>query len=512
MFDIRTVCLSDLHIGQPNSLMTNVAATTGRDGLPFAVNRDQPSRTAAGLCQIIRALVAANESAGAERPTLLLDGDILEMDLADLSVADAGFASFLRALTGAEGNPFGRVLYLPGNHDHHLWEWARERQVAELAARAAARGSNEPADVGGHSTRLFAAPAELPRSVFLESCLKRIAGSTHVQTAMAYPNFGARVAPGGRTVIFSHGHFIDSVCYGATELVNLIFPKRKQPATVEEIEAENFAWIDFFWSTLGRSGAAGAELNQAYFCVDNAASRQAMLERVAKNLNAMAVAAVAKEPWWKRWGVKLIARTGVIDCLLQRGGDALEKSLGAASSFPLTGSRSEKLAWFVEQPLRRQMPDEPEAVSPETVFVFGHTHLPFQLSRSFAGFGAVRLCNIGGWVVETVTPDPHHGGSALLIDEQLHVAVLRLYNETADGAATPVVLEPVLPDDPEQNPFYQRLKNLMETAAMEKRVGDFAAATAADIAVRRQILVDLQKTITDENPSAKSPAQSFNSR
>ncbi len=31
-----------------------------------------------------------------------------------------------------------------------------------------------------------------------------------------------------------------------------------------EIEKENFAWIDFFWSTLGRSGNMGSDVELIY--------------------------------------------------------------------------------------------------------------------------------------------------------------------------------------------------------------------------------------------------------
>ncbi len=43
--------------------------------------------------------------------------------------------------------------------------------------------------------------------------------------------------------------------------------------------------------------------------------------------------------------------------------------------------------------------------------------------------------NTGGWVVETVDPAPVHGGAAVLLNENLDVVSLRMYNE-ADGPVT----------------------------------------------------------------------------
>ncbi len=37
------------------------------------------------------------------------------------------------------------------------------------------------------------------------------------------------------------------------------------PTTIEGIETENFAWIDFFWSMMGRSGEAGEAVEKELF-------------------------------------------------------------------------------------------------------------------------------------------------------------------------------------------------------------------------------------------------------
>ena len=37
----------------------------------------------------------------------------------------------------------------------------------------------------------------------------------------------------------------------------MLFPGSRIPPEIWNLEAENFAWIDFFWSTLGRSSSRG---------------------------------------------------------------------------------------------------------------------------------------------------------------------------------------------------------------------------------------------------------------
>jgi len=50
---------------------------------------------------------------------------------------------------------------------------------------------------------------------------------------------------------------------------NLIFPDRKKPRQIWDIEAEKFAWIDFFWSTVGRSGEVGHDIELIYEKMQN---------------------------------------------------------------------------------------------------------------------------------------------------------------------------------------------------------------------------------------------------
>ena len=63
----------------------------------------------------------------------------------------------------------------------------------------------------------------------------------------------------------------------------------------------------------------------------------------------------------------------------------------------------------------------------------GHLRLrpypkPFEEVRNFQAYlgDGVPVYNTGGWVVETVDPGPLHGGAAVLLNENLDVASLRL--------------------------------------------------------------------------------------
>ena len=59
---------------------------------------------------------------------------------------------------------------------------------------------------------------------------------------------------GGRSVVFHHGHFIEPLYRMMSTAMSLVVGGEELPPNVYELETDNFGWIDFFWSALGRSG------------------------------------------------------------------------------------------------------------------------------------------------------------------------------------------------------------------------------------------------------------------
>ncbi|HET8845845.1 MAG TPA: hypothetical protein VFN35_30555, partial [Ktedonobacteraceae bacterium] len=81
-----------------------------------------------------------------------------------------------------------------------------------------------------------------------------------------YPNFALPITGdvGEKCVIFSHGHYVEALYTLMSTLNTMIFPERVKPSVVWDLEEENFAWIDFFWSTMGRSGGVGEDIGLIY--------------------------------------------------------------------------------------------------------------------------------------------------------------------------------------------------------------------------------------------------------
>src|SRR3972149_1096449 len=119
MPDIRYVCLSDMHLGEEDSLLTNLKTDSPE------IDPTQPSQVMKQLIECLRYIISQNENKG-EKPTLILNGDIPELALTTDNQAAMVFERFIELIMPPREELFGRIIYIPGNHDHHLWEIARE--------------------------------------------------------------------------------------------------------------------------------------------------------------------------------------------------------------------------------------------------------------------------------------------------------------------------------------------------------------------------------------------------
>jgi hypothetical protein len=97
----------------------------------------------------------------------------------------------------------------------------------------------------------------------------------------------------------------------------------------------------------------------------------------------------------------------------------------------LTQEARQGLKAYIEGPLAKKILAEyRRPMQAQTTFVFGHAHKPFSAPLNFSNFPlGVSAYNSGGWVVDTMTTEPMHGGAIVLADEELNVVSVRMYNE-----------------------------------------------------------------------------------
>lgn len=465
---IHYICLSDLHLGAETSLLTELDAA----GAP---RYGETSPALRALAEALRAIPS-----GEERPVLVLAGDVLELALADTDQAATCFERLLDAFfPGGTPDVFApRILYVPGNHDHHLWETAREEHYADYLLSDPGRAIGPP----WHVTRMFErddARVGWPRSRLLDALAARhrhrSGRSEPLDIRVVYPNFG--LANASRSLVISHGHYIEAIYQLMSTLRQVVFPGAPAATTVEAIEAENFAWVDFFWSTMGRSGQVGEDVQKIYELAGSKEGMNDLADRLAKGVVTR---------WLDDDGVPDGLETSVLRKLLlafAKRAAARERAEGREA---LGAGARKGLGAFVDGPLFRQIEHERRSVGgapPELTFVFGHTHKPFEsleASRSFAK--PVTYVNTGGWVVDSVEARPLSGASVVLVDDGLECAALRVFDEPARGARPAPVRVAVDPRSPATpGPLHLRLRaHLSERADLWTRLTD-AVGVAIDL-------------------------------
>jgi len=430
MVVIRYVCLSDLHLGADNSLLTHLNADSVVDPLqPSAVLTDLIS----WLASVLR------EVNGALRPTLILNGDLLELALALDNKAIMAFERLLELLfpVGKEPLVADEIVFLPGNHDHHMWETARETQYAQFLQRRDPGTFLEPP---WHATQMFNLDAPLSVAApILNSVIDRyvyLRGRVNVKTV--YPNYGILNEKKTKCVIFTHGHYVEPIYLLMTRLGNTLFPDRPKPIFIWDIEAENFAWIDFFWSAMGRSGDVGDYIERVY---------DMLLVPELRSKLAHQIGQLAGREWFANHPELGKILGGGLTPLVSH---VLDRSYGLEkmqTDQALSPDAQAGLKWYVQDPLRQQLLMELDDNTPEEVTViFGHTHKPFSATYTFAGFpGPTYVYNSGGWVVDTETIEPMHGGAIVLVDDELNVVSARMYNEAKDASQYGVRIESLRP-------------------------------------------------------------------
>jgi UDP-2,3-diacylglucosamine pyrophosphatase LpxH len=420
MTSIRWVCVSDLHLGALNSLLTNVT----HDG--EHVDDSGPSPVLEALCACMRSLRQTDQ----EPPELVVLGDLFELALTSPEDSATSFSQFITALR--PGMPDAAIApalrFVPGNHDHHLWSRASDDRYLRLLAEGA---SAAPTASDRHATHLLPSNDRVPvRDRFVEILASRGDSGTGVTVAQSYPNLGLVTDHGDRSVILSHGHFIEPL-YRMMSLLDKVFGTPRTGAIEAwQLEADNGGWIDFFWSSMGDSGDIMRVTRSLY---ESLQSTETIHAEIAAIERAIKLAGGPR--------VRADAEAHAVAALLQAGiGTAIrERHHGGAILSPRA---EEGLASYLGGPVVTQATAEignPGGVT----FVFGHTHKPFIEERTMAAFPSpVAVVNTGGWVVDAPQLNPLKGASLVLIDDQLNVASIRCYTEGPDASSYRVRVDP----------------------------------------------------------------------
>jgi UDP-2,3-diacylglucosamine pyrophosphatase LpxH len=418
---IRHVVLSDLHLGARDSLLTHVHGS--------GEIADGPSDVLAAFANGLRETLA-----GQDKPQLVLLGDALDLGLSPFGDVSKSFLQLVDALFPAGGEDLVRreIIYVAGNHDHHLWRMAQDHGFI-----AALEAGQVPRDLEA-VTRVFGTPVN--RCRLMESLLRHRTHLADASVRIAYPNWGLADRERGRAVVMHHGHYLDGMYRALSNLRAFLADGSPLPATTRQLEQENGPWIDFLWSDLGSAGEIGAEAGSLYETMLSAGASHDFAESISRRITGGLQARLGLNPKMPlKYGVTLdnLIRAAV-DLTAGRAAERQRYGYGQV----LGEAEVEDLNWYLGTPLAHDVRSELGDLPRELSFIFGHTHKPFQDELKVDGYQVpAAVFNTGGWVLDEPTLMPVQGCAAMLVSDELEVASLRLFNDPTDGAMAPVRVE-----------------------------------------------------------------------
>ena len=415
MNEIEYICISDIHLGAYNSLFSSI-------GENEKVNFNKTPPVLRGLIDILKNFII--ELKQSKKPKFILNGDIFELAQANMNESVMAFDLFLREVYDTNGKKIfsDKIIFIPGNHDHHLWETARETQYLEFLKKIPPTDSIPPP---WHHTKIINGTPL--KSKFLTGIMRRHHRLNKGRAIIAYPNFVLNDKLNYKSIVITHGHFIESIYRLMSTIQSICFPNNISDETIDSIEKENFAWIDFLWSMLGRSGKVGESVGLVYDMYLNNSSLELLAHRLIQYLlsteiNKNIVQLI--DPF-----VKLIIQQ-ISNEIMNRERFLSDKLLG--------DDASEGLDWYISKPLKYQFMKENNSILPKKMsFLFGHTHKPFLQTRNgYSKFGypeSIEIINSGGWIIDSIEPKPLFGGSVILIDNNKNCYHLNLFKETSNN-------------------------------------------------------------------------------
>jgi hypothetical protein len=389
-----TIVLSDLHLGRETS---------------YLFSKDERFK------RNIQALSTLLVELGPQDEFILL-GDFLELAIGSLDEVYQDAREFFSILS--DTGPYKRIVFIPGNHDHHFWR----DLVEEVFINESLRKDSHPP---GHYKypRCFVDK----RFSTSESGMKSTVVLTELwpddkpmpEIVVKYPHhFVAILSDEGedKYYLLTHGHFLEDLF----KPVNYII----QPAHLEELEAFNNFWLESFDYHIGHAGRLSTYIRkfvqsfQRWGPRDNPEMKN-MVDEIFRQL---------KEKGYLSWLSALVLKyffKGKIRKISWNENSGLYK---AAVDDKLIKSVEDYIGRYIVPRYQKgkskefDLPMDFDFPMPFT-FVFGHTHIPIknenmEKSKAIVGDKIYPLLNTGGWL-RTDGPGIEGGENAgvLLIDK-----------------------------------------------------------------------------------------------
>lgn len=345
------VAISDLHLGEESSLVNPLLRKAVP---PILADRKEfknpPVNTTPQKLNNMLQKITRNSKGISD---LVLVGDIIDLSLSTYSNCVLQAREFFRQLLA--GILPGALVWVPGNHDHHIWVQVCEEEYIEAPMRES-RLPIEFSPISGAGKGTGAMNRYNKGVQFLLGLLPY-----HVRDRfwVAYPNYVTTCDD--ENLLFHHGHFFDKkISWIGTSLI--------EAQSLSELEMFNSSYLDFIWYGSGQSGRLSEQIENFYEEILWA------YERIGIVLDLIDI---------KKFFKWLLGR-------YKKGGDRDVK---------LDSKMADRIAKYFRY-IDKEREVDPAAYPVEFKLVFGHTHRPLAGGR----VGNHGVFNAGGWAADELWP------------------------------------------------------------------------------------------------------------
>ncbi|MBN2030106.1 metallophosphoesterase [bacterium] len=347
---------------------------------------------------------------------LILAGDFLELSLAGHDAIYSEIKAFFSLI--AETGPYKRIVFIPGNHDHHFWR----RLGEQIYIDGKIRQGLDPPD---HETypfcfvdeRFSSQDPNLPCKIILEELWPK--EKPKPEFVVKYPHHLIKVIHKDKAeyYLFTHGHFLEDLFKPVNYLI--------EPAHIEELEAFNNVWLEAFDYHIGHAGRLSKRVRELIRSFEEGGQKakqtvNAVLNEIYLNLKEM-----LKLSWIKasltKLGLKYLAKK-----------IPEEPTSGLFKVVSVDQKLKKSIAKYIEKYIldRYQkgkakayhFPADKNIPTPFT-FVFGHTHRPIRGKEIEKAEVTVKnkkypLANTGGWLRTDGTGKANGENAGVLVIDQ----------------------------------------------------------------------------------------------
>lgn|GEM_PF-1686144 len=397
----KHIILSDLHLGEEDGLLTPLDSSGGPDPGITPLLWEH-------LADLLEEITRNNK----ERPSLILLGDVVEFALSDPITAQRLFFQFISYLT-KDRHLFQRIIYIPGNHDHRVWELAKYAQYVSYVNR---KGYGVLNDRPWNRTKcVVSKDYHYVRPWFWEKI-----ENEKIDLRILYPNYCITNEGTNRILLLHHGHFLESIYLFLSYLRSIIFGI-PLPDSVERLEEENHPWVEFLFSSFGFTGELGKDVETFYDMLQSPKKMEMLMFDSGKRLANMFLHNSVGQRFLKK----------ILPYILKAATRFIYDVAERYKHQEILGEKLlNNLKWYIKGPLRSQVMEELEEKGYELemfqkcIFTFGHTHKPFYRELNLGFFPSLELYNLGSFVVDTPFPSEAYGTGIGIVDENLNMCMI----------------------------------------------------------------------------------------